>query len=172
MGKIMKKSLSLIAVLLLASCANPSMERGFESLNQNLIELTANTSELFSDVNSKLAEVTSQLEELSKDVNQYIETTEEIRVENEEGVQRLQAKLDSLNEQILVLTEQVKEMTVTAEGISTKQMILDMISIVEGMNVSLQALLNSSDVDGDGIFYKDDACPNLAGPVSNNGCPE
>ncbi|MBG7629989.1 MAG: OmpA family protein, partial [Bacteroidetes bacterium] len=28
------------------------------------------------------------------------------------------------------------------------------------------------DTDGDGVFDKDDKCPNEAGPASNNGCPE
>lgn len=170
----MKKVLLGLTLIftLSVSCNNPSMERGFESINLSLSELVSSTQDLVVEVNTKLEDVTSQLEQVSVDVNKYIETTEAIRVQNEEGVARLQATLDSLNLQLEEMIVQVQEMTVTAEGISTKQQMLDMIAIVEGMHTSLQALLNSSDVDGDGIVYKDDECPQYAGPVSNNGCPE
>ena len=168
----MKKLFLGLALLVTAACTNPSMERGFDSLNSSLADLTASTTEVFAGLNSQMTDVVAQLEQVSKDVNEYIETTEAIRLENEAAVARLQATLDSLIEQVNAITTQVQEMTVTAEGISTKQQMLDMITIVEGMHTSLQALLNHSDVDGDGIVYKDDKCPNYAGPVSNNGCPE
>lgn len=168
----MKKLIFGLGLLVAASCTNPSMERGFDSLNSSLADLTASTTEVFAGLNSQMTDVVAQLEQVSKDVNEYIETTEAIRLENEAGIARLQAKLDSLNEQVAAMVIQVQEMTVTAEGISTKQMFLDMIATVEGMHQSLQLLLNTSDVDGDGIMYKDDKCPQYAGPVSNEGCPE
>jgi len=172
----MKKMLSLLVILtFITSCTNPSMDRGFESLNQSLAELTSSTGDLFNDLNSKMAEVTAQLEQVSKDVNTYIvyiEETEAIRVQNEEAVARMQATLNSLIEQVQGMNLQFQQMTVNAEGVSTKQQFLDMISIVEGMHTSLQTLLNNSDTDGDGIKYIDDKCPTLAGPVSNEGCPE
>ena len=167
----MRKLILGLALLVTAACTNPSMERGFDSLNSLLADLTATTTEVFAGLNSQMTDVVAQLEQVSKDVNEYIEITEANRIENEAAIAKLQATLDSLIEQVNAITAQVQEMTVTAEGISTKQMFIDMIATVEGMHASLQALLDYSDVDGDGIVHKDDKCPNYAGPVSNDGCP-
>ena len=35
----------------------------------------------------------------------------------------------------------------------------------------VNTLLNESDNDEDGVPYKDDECPTIPGPASNNGCP-
>jgi uncharacterized protein Smg (DUF494 family) len=168
----MKKFIGALSILIVASCTNPSMERGFESLNKSLDDLAATTEEIFSGLNTQMLDITSELEKISIEVNDYVTETEAIRIQNEEAVARMQATLDLLIEKVQAMTLQVQEMTVNAEGISTKQQSLDMISIVEGMHTSLQALLNTSDNDGDGVKYIDDKCPTLAGPASNDGCPE
>ena len=168
----MKKLIFGLGLLVAASCTNPSMERGFESLNKSLTELTESAGVTFAGLNEQMTEITAQLEEISKDVTEYVEVTEANRLANEAAVARMQATLDALNEQVAAMIVQVQEMTVTAEGVSTKQMFIDMIATVQGMHESLQLLLNTSDVDGDGIMYKDDECPQYAGPASNNGCPE
>ena len=168
----MKKLFLGLSLLVTVACTNPSMERGFDSLNKSLTELTESAGTTFAGLNKQMADITSQLEEVSVKVNEYVAVTEANRLENEAAIARMQATLDTLNEQVAAMVVQVQEMTVNAEGISTKQMFIDMIATVQGMHASIQLLLDTSDTDGDGVMYKDDKCPQLAGPVSNNGCPE
>ena len=168
----MKKLFLGLSLLVTAACTNPSMERGFDSLNKSLTELTESAGTTFAGLNEQMADITSQLEEVSVKVNEYVAVTEANRLENEAAVVRMQATLDALNEQVASIAVRVQEITVTAEGITTKQMFLNMITMLEGMHTSIQLLLDTSDADGDGVMYKDDKCPQLSGPVSNNGCPE
>lgn len=164
----MKKVLVFFIIVLAASCTNPSMENGFKSIEENLVETVAELGSKFTEIDTKLKDLTVQLEALSVDVVRVVEA----KKAEAEAFIRLRQQIDEMHEQILALITQVEEMTVTAEGLATKQQFLEMIAIAEGMHSSLELLLHTSDNDGDGIKYIDDECPTLAGPASNNGCPE
>lgn len=164
----MRKLSTLLLIMLTASCTNPSMERGFTSLNQSLEDLTTSTQTLFTDVSEKLNTLTSQVNQLEIDV---LKVVEDVTV-TQEKITAINIRLAEMVVVINSLTTQVQQMTVTAEELATKQQFLDMIADVEEMHYSLELLLNNSDTDGDGIKYINDECPTLAGPKSNNGCPE
>lgn len=164
----MKKLFSVLSVFAMVACTNPSMEKGFESLNKSLTELTESTGDLFADISGKLTELTAQVNQLEIDVLAVVEDV----TATQEALARMNERLAEMVEVVNALTAQVQEMSVTAEGLATKQQFLDMIADVEEMHDSLELLLNNSDNDGDGIKYIDDECPTLAGPESNNGCPE
>jgi outer membrane protein OmpA-like peptidoglycan-associated protein len=40
-----------------------------------------------------------------------------------------------------------------------------------GLNISYRLIKTNNDNDGDGVMNRDDACPNVPGSKSNNGCP-
>lgn len=58
------------------------------------------------------------------------------------------------------------------QTVATAEQVQALTTQVGSMASDLNTLLNESDNDEDGIPYKDDNCPNIPGPASNNGCPE
>ena len=74
----MKKVVLGLTLLFLGACTNPSMERGFESLNQEVAELASAIDDL--DINGLLSQMDSINEDLEtaiSDINAYALTVEE-----------------------------------------------------------------------------------------------
>ena len=165
----MKKVVLVLTLLFLGACTNPSMERGFESLNKEISELASAIDDL--DINGLTAQMTAINEDLVKaisDINAYALTVEE----HIAAMAELQARFDAMALQVLGMIETVNGMIVSAEGIATtaqfQALIADMNEFQSGVNV----LVGSADYDSDGVINSLDKCPDteLGKTVDSDGC--
>ena len=165
----MKKLFLGLTLLVTAACTNPSMERGFESLNKEISELASAIDDL--DINGLNAQMTAINEDLVKaisDINAYALTVEE----HIAAMAELQARFDAMALQVLGMIETVNGMIVSAEGIATtaqfQALIADMNEFQSGVNV----LVGSADYDSDGVSNALDKCPDteLGAAVDADGC--
>lgn len=99
----MKKLFLGLALLLTAACTNPSMERGFASLNQSLTELAASTEAMFIEIDTKIVELDVQLKDLGVKIEEYKEVLEAIRLEDEANIAKLQLMLDAANAEAILM---------------------------------------------------------------------
>ena len=166
----MKKVVLVLTLLFLGSCANPSMERGFESLNKEVAELASAIDDL--DINGLNAQMTAINEDLVKaisDINAYALTVEE----HIAAMAELQARFDAMALQIQGMIETVNGILIpSAEGLATsaqfQALIADMNEFQSGVNV----LVGSADYDSDGVINSLDKCPDteLGKTVDSDGC--
>ena len=165
----MKKVVLGLTLLFLGSCANPSMERGFESLNKEVAELASAIDDL--DINGLMAQmdsITQDLQTAESDINAYTLTVEE----HIAAMAELQAKFDAMVVQIQGMTEIVDGMIISAEGLATSEqfqkLLADMNEFQQGINV----LVGSADYDSDGVMNSVDKCPDteLGKSVDSDGC--
>jgi hypothetical protein len=166
----MKKVVLGLTLLFLGSCANPSMERGFESLNKEVAELASAIDDL--DINGLLSQMDSINEDLEtaiSDINAYALTVEEYIAEMAE----LQARFEAMALQIQGMVETVNGILIpSAEGLATSEqfqkLLADMNEFQQGINV----LVGSADYDSDGVINSLDKCPDteLGATVDSDGC--
>jgi len=166
----MKKVVLGLTLLFLGSCANPSMERGFESLNKEVAELASAIDDL--DINGLLSQMDSINEDLEtaiSDINAYALTVEEYIAEMAE----LQARFEAMALQIQGMVETVNGILIpSAEGLATSEqfqkLLADMNEFQQGINV----LVGSADYDSDGVINSLDKCPDteLGKTVDSDGC--
>lgn len=166
----MKKVVLGLTLLFLGACTNPSMERGFESLNQEVAELASAIDDL--DINGLLSQmdsITKDLETAEADINAYALTVEEYIAEMAE----LQARFDAMAVQIQGMVETVNGILIpSAEGLATSEqfqkLLADMNEFQQGINV----LVGSADYDSDGVMNSLDKCPDteLGKSVDSDGC--
>jgi hypothetical protein len=166
----MKKVVLGLTLLFLGACTNPSMERGFESLNQEVAELASAIDDL--DINGLLSQMDSinkDLETAVSDINAYALTVEEYIAEMAE----LQARFEAMALQIQGMVEMVNGILIpSAEGLATsaqfQKLLADMNEFQQGINV----LVGSADYDSDGVINSLDKCPDteLGATVDSDGC--
>ena len=166
----MKKVILGLTLLFLGACTNPSMERGFESLNQEVAELASAIDDL--DINGLLSQMDSinkDLETAEADINAYALTVEEYIAEMAE----LQARFEAMALQIQGMVETVNGILIpSAEGLATSEqfqkLLADMNEFQQGINV----LVGSADYDSDGVINSLDKCPDteLGKAVDSDGC--
>ena len=166
----MKKVVLGLTLMFLGACTNPSMERGFESLNQEVAELASAIDDL--DINGLLSQmdsITKDLETAEADINAYALTVEEYIAEMAE----LQARFDAMAVQIQGMVETVNGILIpSAEGLATSEqfqkLLADMNEFQQGINV----LVGSADYDSDGVINSLDKCPDteLGKTVDSDGC--
>jgi len=165
----MKKVVLGLTLLFLGSCTNPSMERGFESLNKEVAELASAIDDL--DINGLMTQmdsITQDLQTAESDINAYTLTVEE----HIAAMAELQAKFDAMVLQIQGMTEIVDGMIISAEGLATteqfQKLLADMNEFQQGINV----LVGSADYDSDGVMNSVDKCPDteLGKSVDSDGC--
>ena len=166
----MKKVVLGLTLLFLGACTNPSMERGFESLNQEVAELASAIDDL--DINGLLSQmdsITKDLETAEADINAYALTVEEYIAEMAE----LQARFEAMALQIQGMVETVNGILIpSAEGLATSEqfqkLLADMNEFQQGINV----LVGSADYDSDGVINSLDKCPDteLGKAVDSDGC--
>ena len=166
----MKKVVLGLTLMFLGACTNPSMERGFESLNQEVAELASAIDDL--DINGLLSQmdsITKDLETAEADINAYALTVEEYIAEMAE----LQARFDAMAVQIQGMVETVNGILIpSAEGLATSEqfqkLLADMNEFQQGINV----LVGSADYDSDGVMNSLDKCPDteLGKSVDSDGC--
>ena len=122
----------------------------------------------------------------------YIEATEAYAAAMEAAAEAAQAaadaangtleELQSLSEagnqwatiylQILGLSQSFSEIQTAVDNMATSAQVQAIAEQLQDMSNDLTLSIQGSDVDGDGIIHKFDRCPLLAGPESNEGCPE
>lgn len=167
----MKKSLLLVFVLLIASCTNPSMERGFESLNASLEELEVAIDDL------GIPQMIDDLDSMNVMVGEMIVDVEEYKVKLEEYTQQvldIQARLEAMIEQVQGVTTVVDGMVVTTGGLATTQQIQELRSQLEEFQAGVDILVARADYDYDGVINALDKCPDTPlseiNDVNSDGC--
>ena len=94
-------------------------------------------------------------------------TLEELKALSEAGNQWATIYL-----QILGLSQSFSEIQTAVNNMATSAQVQAIAEQLQDMSNDLTLSIQGSDVDGDGIIHKFDRCPTLAGPESNEGCPE
>jgi ABC-type transporter Mla subunit MlaD len=165
----MKKVVLGLTLLFLGACANPSMERGFESLNQEVAELASAIDDLdINGLNEQMSSIAQDLADAESDINNYVVSVEE----HIARIAELQAKFDAMALQVQGMTEIVDGMIISAEGLATSEqfqkLLADMNEFQQGINV----LVGSADYDSDGVSNALDKCPDteLGKTVDSDGC--
>lgn len=162
--------LSLIFTLMV-SCENPSMERGFESLNAAVLELQAQFDALnIPQIIADLDTLNLQVGEMIVDVEAYSKQVEEFNAQ----VLELQTRLEAMLIQVQGITETVNGMTITAGGLATTQQMQDLLSQVEEFGAGVDILVARADYDYDGVVNALDKCPDTPiteiNDVDTDGC--
>ena len=166
----MKKVVLGLALLFLGSCANPSMERGFESLNKEVAELASAIDDL--DINGLLSQMDSINEDLEtaiSDINAYALTVEEYIAEMAE----LQARFEAMALQIQGMVETVNGILIpSAEGLATSEQFQKLLADMNEFQAGINVLVGSADYDSDGVINSLDKCPDteLGATVDSDGC--
>ena len=168
----MKKGLlSLLSLILITSCVNPSMERGLESLNDSLEQLEIGIDAL------GIPQMIDDLDSMNIMVGQLIVDVEEYSAQMEEFNQKvleIQAALEAMLIQVQGITETVNGMTVTAGGLATTQQMQDLLSQVEEFGAGVDILVAIADYDYDGVQNTLDKCPDTPlseiNNVNSDGC--
>lgn len=166
----MKKVVLGLTLLFLGSCANPSMERGFESLNKEVAELASAIDDL--DINGLLSQMDSINEDLEtaiSDINAYALTVEEYIAEMAE----LQARFEAMALQIQGMVETVNGILIpSAEGLATSEQFQKLLADMNEFQRGINVLVGSADYDSDGVINSLDKCPDteLGATVDSDGC--
>ena len=166
----MKKVVLGLTLLFLGSCANPSMERGFESLNKEVAELASAIDDL--DINGLLSQMDSINEDLEtaiSDINAYALTVEEYIAEMAE----LQARFEAMALQIQGMVETVNGILIpSAEGLATSEQFQKLLADMNEFQAGINVLVGSADYDSDGVINSLDKCPDteLGATVDSDGC--
>jgi len=167
----MRKLILGLALLVTAACTNPSMERGFESLNAAVSDLQTQFDELnIPQIIADLDTLNLQVGEMIVDVEEYSKQVEEFNAQ----VLELQARLEAMLIQVQGITETVNGMTVTAGGLATSQQMQDLLSQVEEFGAGVDILVARADYDYDGVVNALDKCPDTpiteVSNVDTDGC--
>ena len=168
----MKKGLlSLLSLILITSCANPSMERGLESLNDSLEQLEIGIDAL------GIPQMIDDLDSMNVMVGEMIVDVEEYSAQMEEFNQQvleIQARLEALLVQIQGVTEIVNGIEVQSGGLATTQQFQDLLSQVQEFGAGVDILVAVADYDVDGVINALDKCPDteLGAAVDTDGCSD
>ena len=167
----MKKLFLGLALLVTAACTNPSMERGFESLNASIATLESAIDDLgipqmitdINDMNLLVGELIADIEEYSAQMEEF-----------NQQVLEIQARLEALLVQIQGVTEIVNGIEVQSGGLATTQQFQDLLSQVQEFGAGVDILVAVADYDVDGVINALDKCPDteLGAAVDTDGCSD
>lgn len=167
----MKKVVLGLTLMFLGSCTNPSMERGFESLNQEVAELASAVDDL------GIPQMIEDLDSMNVMVGEMIVDVEEYKVKLEEYTQQvldIQARLEAMVEQVQGVTTIVDGMIVTTGGLATTQQMQELLSQLEEFQSGVDILVARADYDYDGVINALDKCPDTPlseiNDVDSDGC--
>ena len=161
----MKKILLSIGFILLVGCANPSMERGLESLNNSLSELEIAIDGLGIDTMiSDLDTMNIAVGQMIVDIDEYSKQMEEFN----QQVLEIHARLEAMLVQVAGITEVVDGMTVTSGGLATSQQMQDLLSQLQEFQDGVDMLVFAADYDYDGVINGLDKCADTPIDEINN----
>ena len=147
----MKKLVLLMVTLLAISCANPSMERGLESLNESLAELEASFVAL--DIDQMQADLIS-MQDMADDM---VVTTEENRI-----------ALDAAMNDVDGILAGLENLRISLEEAATTEQIAELAAAVEEFGEGIDMLVFIADYDYDGVMNGLDQCPDTPIEEINN----
>ena len=169
----MRKLILGLALLVTAACTNPSMERGLDSLNASLLELTQaydalNIPQMQADVdalNLEVATMIAAIDEFSVKQQEQIEA-------NNAAVTALLAQLEGLLTQVQGVQEIVDGMVVESGGLATTEQVQALLADVLLFQAGVEQLVAAADYDSDGVINLLDKCPDteLGAAVDADGC--
>jgi len=196
----MKKFLTLFVFVFTFSCVNPSMENGFAKLIESLKQLTASFEAIQVDqITQDMSNIVTDLEYIAEDLDAYMNAMIEYQAATDAYIEATAAfeasaqaataaangaleELQSLSEagnqwatiylQIMGISQSFSEIQAAVDNMATSEQVQAIAEQLEDMSNDLTLSIQGSDVDGDGIIHSKDRCPLLAGPESNEGCPE
>ena len=153
----MKKAIIAVISFVMVGCANPSLERGFESLSESLAELEA------SFVALDIEQMQADLIAMNEMAAGMVVTAEENRVALEEALVTVASILEGL--------ENVRVSLEEAATVEQVQILRDKVAqISEG----IAQLVFLADYDYDGVINGLDQCPDTPieeiNEVDGNGC--
>lgn len=138
----MKKLVLSMVALLAIGCANPSMERGLESLNASLAELDA-------------AVVALNIEQMQADLQSMQDMAADMIVTAEENRIAMDEALNSVDG-ILAGLARVKE---NLDQAATAEQVAELAAAVEEFGEGIDMLVFLADYDYDGVMNGLDQCP-------------
>lgn len=174
----MKKTIIAVISFVMVGCANPSLERGFESLSESLAELDA-------------AFIALDIEQMQNDIATAQDAVDQMTLDMEATEAMLQEMADNLAwgddfdttvlgqltamEQIVLnITVRLQETLVTVENMATSEQIQGLLAQVQDANDKVKQLVFLADYDYDGVMNGLDQCPDTPieeiNEVDVNGC--
>ena len=123
------------------------------------------------------SDLTAQNQKTDEDITQAVkinqDESKDADKKHNDLIAQEESKDSDKNQNIVKVQESNKEKKQDAED--TKKVLIDDIKPKEKefpiKEPILPKVVISSDTDGDGIFDKDDRCPNVRGDIANFGCP-
>jgi len=138
----MKKLFSLLSVLVIVSCTNPSMEDGFTALEKSLAEL----GEAIEALN--IPQMQSDLEQMNSTAAQMLQ-----------DVESMQGNWDEAMEQFSILRSLLNSMVEDSANWATSEDMQELLINVEKFNHGVETLVLAADFDHDGVVNALDKCP-------------
>lgn len=151
----MKKILYIFPFLFLG-CVNPSMERGFESLNISLLGVTE-------DLNNYATEIHSLMDQIENDIELIIIEIDRIEQKTKESLLLIQSILEGLAR----AQEQL-------DKAATREQMQALLEDINEFGEGIRVLWNLADFDADGVINGLDQCPETPFGliVNERGCAE
>jgi len=157
------------------------MAEDIDAYNESIVEYN-NTIIQYSDAMAEFSDAILEYEEAIAEYNnaiaEYSEATDNFEALSLQSFANLKEMADNGNQlaRILIILAGIHttmdQIVAQVQTVATAEQVQALTTQVGSMASDLNTLLNESDNDEDGIPYKDDNCPNIPGPASNNGCPE
>lgn len=169
----MKKTIvGIVALLFAASCVNPSMERGFASLNKELTEVATMLTDIYVSAETDINEISVVLGNVSDGITAYAEA----RKTDEENIATLEVQIANMNEGLNSIADKLAELKKLVDQhnqmiYETNEQLVAMLTQISSVQTELNELIYITDRDRDGVHNDIDQCPDKAGPLSNMGCP-
>ena len=195
----MRKFITLTVLLFTFSCINPSMEDGFAKLNESLKALVSSFDALNVDqITTDMQNIITDLEYITEDLDAYLASMVEYQAATDayftatrtyldataaatnvtqDTLSELEAMVEAGNGwaelylQIIQISNSFSQIQAAVDNMATSAQVEAIAEQIQQMSIDIALSVQGSDVDGDGIIYLIDKCPNLAGPESNDGCP-
>jgi hypothetical protein len=150
MKKFLLSTITLM-FMMISSCQNPSLDEGFERLNQSFAELEAAFAALNIDqMESDIISMNDQLAQMILDVEQQNGTWAEIM----DTIENIKSRLEAI--------------VVESESWATSEDMADLLVKVRNVREGIETLVLRADYDYDGVINAIDKCPDTPLTEINN----
>ena len=150
MKKFLLSTITLM-FMMISSCQNPSLDEGFERLNQSFAELEAAFAALNIDqMESDILSMNDQLAQMILDVEQQNGTWAEIM----DTIENIKSRLEAI--------------VVESESWATSEDMADLLVKVRNVREGIETLVLRADYDYDGVINAIDKCPDTPLTEINN----
>ena len=156
------------------------MAEDIDAYNESIVQYN-NTIIQYSDVMTEFSDAMLEYEEAIAEYNnaiaEYSEAIDNFEPLSLQSFANLKEMADNGNQmaEILLILAGIHvtmdQIVAQVQTVATAEQVQSLTEQVSSMGSDLSGMLDSSDHDEDGVVYKDDECPTIPGPASNNGCP-